>query len=443
MTKLRIETAEVFAPLLQPSRYKGAHGGRGSGKSYFFAGLVVERCIQIPGTSVVCIREVQKDLKDSAKRLIENLIRRHGAVTLFDIKDREIITPGDGRIIFQGMKDHTAESIKSLEDFDVAWVEEAHTLRLRSLTLLRPTIRKPGSELWFSWNRTKKTDPVDVLLTGAHPPEDTKVVQANWSDNPWFPAELEQERRNDFSNRPEMYDHTWGGDYAKIVEGAYFMNQMLSVRNQGRILRLAPDPLMTVQLFIDIGGESSKSDAFVIWVVQWVDKEVRVLDYYERKGQSFQTHLGWLKSKGYIPYPENDTQLYTEVWLPHDGEHVYRYESWEQSFREAGYLTRIIPNQGKGAAMLRVESARRLFPAVLFNDTKDVEFGISRLSEYHERIDPKHLVGLGPQHDDASHAGDAFGMMCIAYEMPDEADNDDEEVERIMASRTRSAVTGY
>ena len=128
---LNISTARVFLPLLQPSRYKGAHGGRGSGKSHFFAELGVERCLMAQGLRMVCIREHQKSLKESAKRLIEDKIAALGLGHLFRILEAEIRTPGGGVIIFQGMQDHTAESIKSLEGFDIAWVEEAQTLSAR------------------------------------------------------------------------------------------------------------------------------------------------------------------------------------------------------------------------------------------------------------------------------------------------------------------------
>lgn len=179
---LRIPTAKVFRPLLKPARYKGAYGGRGSGKSHFFAEMLVEDCLRLPGLRAVCIREVQKSLKDSAKRLIEAKLSAYhlGSNVGFRVFRDHIQTPGNGVIIFQGMQDHTAESIKSLEGFSRAWVEEAQTLSQRSLELLRPTIRTIDSELWFSWNPRFKTDPVDRMLRGETPPTGAVVVQANW-----------------------------------------------------------------------------------------------------------------------------------------------------------------------------------------------------------------------------------------------------------------------
>jgi phage terminase large subunit-like protein len=223
---LKIQTAEVFEPLLQPKRYKGAFGGRGSGKSHFFAELAVERCVQIPRTRIVCAREVQKALRDSVKLLIEDKIKTLGVGKMFRVLSDRIETPGDGVIVFQGMQDHTAESIKSLEGFDIAYVEEAQTFTKRSLELLRPTIRndsisgRPASELWFSWNPRDAKDPVDAFLRGPTPPENSAVVRSNYLNNPFFPDVLEEERIYDEINSRDRYAHIWLGEYEPAALGA-------------------------------------------------------------------------------------------------------------------------------------------------------------------------------------------------------------------------------
>jgi phage terminase large subunit len=137
----------AYAPLFRAARYKGAYGGRGSGKSHFFGRLLVQTCVNHSGTLAVCIREVQKTLAQSSKRLVESKISSLGVESYFKIYSDKIQTPGDGLIIFQGMQDHTGESIKSLEGFTIAWIEEAQTLSSRSLSLLRPTIRAKHSEI--------------------------------------------------------------------------------------------------------------------------------------------------------------------------------------------------------------------------------------------------------------------------------------------------------
>ena len=420
MSKLQIQTAEIFEPLLYRNRYKGAWGGRGSGKSHFFGELLVDDSVSHPsetgvGLRAVCIREVQKTLKSSSKKLIEDKIisLKLGEANGFRIFKEVIQTPKDGLIMFQGMQDHTADSIKSLEGMDRAWTEEAQTLSQTSLKLLRPTIRAEGSELWFSWNPRRKPDPVDVMLRQGAKPTGAVVVNANWADNPWFPQVLEQERLDCLENEPEDYDHVWDGGYATVTKGAYFAKHIAQAKADGRITNLSSDPLMTFRVFCDIGGTGAKADNFVFWVAQFVGEHIKVIDHYEVQGQPVGAHLAWLRKNGY-------DESNTTIWLPHDGgtnDRVYDV-SYESALQDAGYTVEVVPNQGKGAAMARVEETRRWFPSVWFDSVK-CEAGIEALGWYHEKYDEVRNIGLGPDHDWASHSSDAFGLMCIVYEEPD------------------------
>jgi phage terminase large subunit len=375
--------------------------------------MLVERAFAEPGFRAVCIREVQKDLGESAKRLIEDKIKDYGLGESFDCQRGQIVTPGGGVIIFEGMQDHNAESIKSLEGFDVAWVEEAQTLSVSSLTMLRPTIRKSGSELWFSWNPRRKTDAVDDFFRGpAGAPTRSSVVRANWSDNPWFPLELAEERKEDLDKRPDHCDHIWDGGYATVLSGAYYAKLLMEAKAQGRIGNLGADPLMTIRLFCDIGGAGKKSDAFSIWAAQFIGREIRVLNYYEAVGQPIGHHLIWMRENKYTPGT-------AAIWLPHDGDNAEKIIDWnyKAAFEQHGYEVEIIPNQGTGAAKMRIEAGRRLFPTIWFNE-KTTEPGRDALGWYHEKKDEARNVGLGPEHDWASHGADAFGLMCVAYEAP-------------------------
>ena len=225
MTTLRIETPEWALPLLNPARYKAAYGGRGSGKSHTFAELLIEAHIMDQTSRSVCVREVQKSLAQSVKRLLELKIEQMNAGAYFEVQEAVIKSKkGDGLIIFQGMQNHTADSIKSLEGYDRAWVEEAQSLSQRSLDLLRPTIRKPGSELWFTWNPSQATDPVDALLRGEKPPPDATVLEVNFDGNPWFPDVLRQEMEYDRSRDPDKYAHVWKGGYLQNSTARVFRN---------------------------------------------------------------------------------------------------------------------------------------------------------------------------------------------------------------------------
>jgi phage terminase large subunit len=409
---LQNEVAGVFVPLLDPARYKGAWGGRGSGKSHFFAGLLIEDSIAYRSLLSVCIREVQKTLKESAKRLIEAKLAALGLGEAdgFKVYEERIRTPGDGVVIFQGMQDHTAESIKSLEGFGRAWIEEAQTLSQRSLDLLRPTIRAEDSEIWCSWNPRRKTDPVDAMLRGENPPTGAVTVKANWRDNPWFTSVLEQERRDCLQYDPDQYGHIWEGDYAQIVAGAYYAKQITQMRGEGRLGRVSADPLMTYRAVWDIGGTGAKADACAIWIAQFVDREIRVLDYYEAQGQPLASHVQWLRDRGYGK---------AMCVLPHDGatnDRVFSV-SYESALQQAGFQVQVVPNQGKGAAAMRIESARRLFPRIWINEA-NTRPGVEALGAYHARRDEARGVDLGPEHDWASHSADAFGLMCVVYDEP-------------------------
>ncbi len=398
----------MFEPLLAASRYKGAYGGRGSGKSHFFATRLIADSLREPGLRSVCIREVQKDLRDSAKLVIEDKLRAFGLgeENGFRVLQNEIVTPGDGVIVFQGMQNHTAESIKSLEGFKRAWVEEAQTLSSTSLELLKPTIREAGSELWFSWNPRKRSDPVDRMLRGQMLPTDALVVQANWRDNHWFPQVLEQERQDCIRLNPEQYDHIWEGGYATVLAGAYYAQALARAKEEGRIGRVGADPLLPLKAFWDIGVQ----DATAIWIAQFVGREIRVLDYYEAVGQPLAEHLQWLRAKKYDE---------VECWLPHDANERDQITAvrFEDHVRSAGFDVRTVANSGKGAALKRIACSRRLFPVCWFN-AATCQPGLDALGWYHEKRDEARNVGLGPEHDWASHGSDAFGLMCIAYESP-------------------------
>lgn len=414
MSILKRRVARCFTPLLKPARSKGAWGGRGSGKSHFFAENLIDDSLYQKGLRSACIREIQKSLKQSAKKLLEDKLTEFGLGEKdgFKVFNDVIETPGDGLIIFQGMQDHTADSIKSLEGFDRAWVEEAQTLSATSLKLLRPTIRAERSELWFSWNPRRKSDPVDVMLRQGNLPTDSCVVKANWSDNPWFPRVLEQERQDCLRDDPDQYDHIWEGGYITVADGAYYAKALAEARQENRITKVGRDPLMTLRMFLDIGGTGAKSDAFSIWVAQFVGKSINVLDYYEVQGQPLDAHLNWMRSKGYTPDK-------AQIWLPHDGatyDKVYSV-SYESAFKDAGYSVSVVPNQGRGAAMKRIEEGRRLFPSMWFNEDT-TKAGLDALGWYHEKKDELRNIGLGPEHDWASHGADAFGLMCVAHQLP-------------------------
>lgn len=261
---LDIPTPRKLLPLLdkvapdgKPVRYLGIHGGRGSGKSHFFCELLVEQAATVK-TDAVCIREVQRTLNQSVKKLLESKIVSLNAGAYFEVQDKRIQSTLGGQIIFEGMQNHTADSIKSLEGYRIALVEEAQSLSQRSLDLLRPTIRMPNSQLWFGWNPDKATDPVDALLRGDSPPPGSIIVEANYLDNPWFPDVLRAEMEYDKRRDPDKYAHIWLGEYQRNSEARVFRNWRIDefeaeptwVRRQGADWGFAVDPSVLVSCYL-------------------------------------------------------------------------------------------------------------------------------------------------------------------------------------------------
>ncbi len=203
--------------------YKGAKGGRASGKSHFFAELLVDKIVADPDIQAVCVREIQKSLKFSAKKLIEDKIYKFKLGHLFEITQTEIKRKnGRGIIIFQGLQDHTADSIKSLEGFDICWTEEAQSISKRSMELLIPTIRKDTAELWFSWNPRYENDPVEELFRTDDP--DFICVHVNYTDNPFCPEKSKKDAARAKSRNIEDYSHIWLGNYENNSEARVFKN---------------------------------------------------------------------------------------------------------------------------------------------------------------------------------------------------------------------------
>jgi phage terminase large subunit len=223
---LDIETPEAYLPLLPFRRYKGARGGRGGAKSHFFAEQIVEN-MATRHTRQACLREVQNSIRDSVKQLIEDKIAKLNVAHLFHVTDREIVCPStDSLCIFRGLRNHTVSSIKSLEGFTDAFIEEAQTISSRSLEVMIPTFRT-GSQISFAWNPDQATDPVDELFEQNYfvdGDDDFVCVNVNYWDNPWFPEELRRDMVRDRRRDPEKYDHVWAGGYVQHSEARVFKN---------------------------------------------------------------------------------------------------------------------------------------------------------------------------------------------------------------------------
>lgn len=412
----RVDLPEKLVPVFTgQAMYRGAYGGRGSAKTRSFAKMAAVQGIRfaqanMPGV-IVCGREFMNSLDDSSFAEIKYAIESEPwLLERYDLGDKYIRTK-DKRITFTfaGLR-HNLGSIRSKARIRILWVEEAEDVSEEAWMIIDPTVREDDSEIWVTWNPARKNSATHKRFR-LNPPASSKIVEMNWRDNPWFPTTLQAKRLEDKKNRPDQYQHVWEGDFVTVVEGAYYAASLTEAKNEGRIGNVSRDPLMTIRAIWDIGGTGAKADACSIWIAQFVGREIRVLNYYEAVGQPLASHVQWLRDNGYGK---------AQIVLPHDGatnDKVYDV-SYESALREAGFDVTVVPNQGKGAAAMRIEAARRLFPSIWFN-AATTEAGRDALGWYHvRRSQDDRSIDLGPDHDWSSHGADAFGLMCVVYEEP-------------------------
>jgi phage terminase large subunit len=423
--QVELSVPEVFEPLLAPNRYKGAYGGRGGAKSHFFAGLVVLRC-KAKKTRVVCIREVQNTIRDSVRQLLVDKIISLGLESHFEILESEIRGRNGSLIVFRGMQAYNAANIKSLEDFDIAWVEEAQTLSQHSLDLLRPTIRKEGSELWFGWNPRHDTDPVDKFFRGGGNRQGVACVSVNWRDNPWFPDVLRQEMLDDYEADPEKAEYVWGGGYELVTEASYYGRLIAQAERDGRIgaypYRPDGNPVITSW---DLGVDDYT--AIVFWQVEGLIPTI--VDYYEASNVGNEI-VDYAMPELLEDIPKAAAQLidlgrdrpfrYASHLLPHD----IKVREWGSGGKQRS-LTLI----GQGVKPLkigvatnpadRISAVRSLLPYIRFNDTPRVRVLISHLRRYSRKFNEMLGMYMGELHDEHSHGADATGEFAINFGLKD------------------------
>lgn len=426
METVQVKLPHKLKPLfIGPADVRGSRGGRGSAKTRSFALMSAVRGYMFGNQGIkgiiLCARQYMNSLADSSLEELKRAIEDEPFLTEYYDCGKNYIKSKDGQIefAFAGL-DKSIDAIKSKGRILLCWVDEAEPVTAEAWSILIPTLREEGSdwnaELWVTWNRKRRNAACETRFALANDPL-IRIVEMNWRDNPRFPAKLERERQRDLKERPDQYQHIWEGDYVSIIEGAYYAASITKAKQSNRIGRVAADPLLTLRAFFDIGGTGAKADAVTIWIMQFVGREIRALDYYEAVGQPLATHVEWMRGRGYTPQR-------CQIWLPHDGEandKVYDV-SYQSALKAASYDVTVVPNQGKGAAKQRIEAGRRHFPEFWFNSpngadhetTPTVAAGLEALGWYHEKKDPERNIGLGPEHDWSSHGADSFGLACVS-----------------------------
>ena len=397
--KIKALFPEILEFLSKPYRYKILYGGRGSGKSWGVAReLLIQGAIRQQPLRILCAREVQRSIKQSVHQLLSDQIQELQLGSFYEVLENEIRGKNGTKFSFTGLANNTVESIKSFEGVDRVWIEEAQTVSKKSWDILIPTIRKPGSEIWVTFNPSLDTDDTYQRFV-INPPENSKVVKINYNDNPFFPEVLEQERLHSKEHDPD-YANIWEGECKSAVDGAIYAKEITEAQEQGRVTKVPYDPQLKVHVVMDLGWNDSMS----IILVQKGVSDIRVINYIEDDHRTLDSYSAQLKDMRY-----NWGQMY----LPHDGrtKDFKHGVSAEDIMRRYDWDVRIVPR-------LDIESgirvARMNFHRVYF-DTSTQRL-IECLKHYRRGISSTTNEPGAPVHDEYSHGADAFRYLAVSIE---------------------------
>jgi phage terminase large subunit len=394
-----LKLPESLEPLLLPSRYKVLHGGRGSAKSWSVAAALVQRATMQP-IRVLCARETQKSIQESVHRLLKDTIGRLGVEELFDVQETKIVGVNGSDFAFAGIRQQGVANLKSFEGVDVCWVEEAQVVTKRSWDTLIPTIRKPGSEIWITFNPELDDDETYKRFV-LDPPSGAWVKAVNWHDNPWFPEELDRERLDMLRRDPVGYQTVWEGKCRPAVEGAIYAREIDDAHQAGRVTNVPYDPMLKVHTVWDLGWNDSTAIIFV----QRSGAEVRVIDYIEDDHRTLAEYLQDIQSRKWN---------WGVDYLPHDGAATKHQtgKSDQQVLEGLGRTVTIIPAQEIEQG---IRGARMMFPRVYFDKGRAAGL-LNALKRYRRQVNQTTNEPGAPLHDAASHGADAFRYLAAAVE---------------------------
>ena len=399
MATANVQLPEWAGELFQPARYKVLHGGRGSAKSW-----TVARVLLILAASkslrVGCFREVQESIRDSVHRLLSDQIQALGLGAHYEITQTEIRCPSTGSLfVFAGLAQHTVESVKSFEGMDIAWIEEGQSVSKRSWDVLTPTIRKPGSEIWVTFNPHLETDETWRRFVVSAPTG--SIVRAiNWRDNPWFPEVLELERQETQRRDPDNYENIWEGAPVRVAEGAIYAAEVDALYREGRVRTVPHDPILTVDTVWDLGW----NDCMTIGMFQRSASELRCIGYIEDSHKT----LDW-----YVRELEKRPYRWGRDFIPHDGatRDFKTGKSTEELLRAMGRTVDVLPMTSVEEG---IRAARVVFPRVYIDES--CERLLECLKRYRRVVNRKTGEPMGPLHDEYSHGADMWRYACQAIE---------------------------
>jgi len=398
--RIHAQFPKAFEPLLgEKARYKVFHGGRVGCKSWQFARALLIR--GLTGVRVLCTRETQSSIKESVKQLLADQIKLMGLEDYYRILDQEIRGPRGTLFIFKGLSD--PEALKSAEGVDVCWIEEARIVTETSWKKLDPTIRKPGAEIWVSFNPELETDYLWQLFVSNEPPPNSIVRKVTYRDNPWITDDIRQQIAHMRETDYDEYLWVWEGHTRVALEGAIYAKELRATKSSGRICRVPHLPGKPVHTFWDLG----RSDMTAIWFVQMFGLENRVIRYYQNNGEHISHYVDHLRA-----LQEQHGYNYGTMWLPHDADEqrLSSRRTTRQQVEDAQFRVRIVP---KVSIADGIQAARTIFPNCYF-DQGDTVDGIAALGAYKYDVDDDGTRSKLPEHSWASHGSDAFRYMGVA-----------------------------
>jgi len=404
---LSVPIPDKLVPVFEgEARYRGSWGGRGSGKTRTFALMTAVRGYlwgqEGRSGQILCGREFMNSLEDSSLEEIKQAIRSIPILEDYYELGEKYVRSKDGLIsyTFVGLR-RSLDSIKSKAHILLAWVDEAESVSDMAWQKLIPTVREEGSEIWVTWNPESKYSATHERFR-TNKPNDSKIVELNYMDNPWFPDVLEQSRLEDKDKRIDMYDHIWKGGFLVFSEGAYYSTEMRRCRDEGRIGDVRYDRAKGVVTAWDLGI----GDSTAIFFAQYVGTEVHIIDYYEASGVGLDHYALKLQEKGYI---------YDQHILPHDvrvrelGTGKSRLETLDNlGVRNIQICPDLRVDDG-------IQQVRSLLDRCYF-DEKKTEKGIDCLINYSRAYDENGKTWRSrPTHNWASHGADAFRYLAVGY----------------------------
>lgn len=401
---MQVEFPEALEFLFQPARVKCAFGGRGSGKSWGFARALLLQGAAKP-MQILCAREIQKSISDSVHRLLSNQIEALGLSDFYTVTNNSIRGKNGTEFTFAGLR-HNINSLKSIEGCDICWCEEAQTVSKASWQTLIPTIRKPGSEIWVSFNPELDTDETYTRFV-RDPPPGAVVRKINHSDNPWFPDVLRDEMELLRERDHDAYLTVWEGHTRQVLDGAIFANEIRKATAEDRFTRVPLEGAKPVHTFWDLG----RADMTSIWFAQQVGFEYRLVDFYQSRGYDLAHYLKEMQKRQYV---------YGTCYLPHDAKHelLASPRTIAKQVEDAGFKVAVVPATRKAD---QINAARTVFPRCYFDADKCAD-GLNALRRYRYGVNPESgQFSREPLHDDSSHAADAF--LGFAMAMTDGADD--------------------